>query len=118
MKKPTYITKEVLKARAEEIFLANTHTTIDTTKTIYIVKYCLNNFGGNAKIIIFATKSNMFAKNYCDKFNRILNKWKNYYKQFDNCDWLEDENFNKFERWYQLSQIDSCYIDVIQMRNY
>jgi len=85
-------------------------------KEIYIVKYNFGHSLDNDAAILFVTDSEKKAKNYCKKFNRILRKWQKYFNQFDDCDWLKDEHFNKFERWYQLRMIDRCFYNKIELR--
>jgi hypothetical protein len=85
-------------------------------KEIYIVKYNFRHSLDNDAAVLFVTDSEQKAKNYCKKFNSILRKWQKYFNQFDDCDWLEDEHFNKFERWYQLRMIDRCYYNKIELR--
>jgi DNA-directed RNA polymerase subunit L len=84
-------------------------------KEMYIVKYNFGHSLDNDAAILFVTKSEKTAKNYCKKFNKLLKKWQTYYNQFEKNDWIEDEHQNKFERWYQLRMIDKCYYGKIKL---
>jgi len=89
---------------------------------IYIVKYCGGFFEGYYELTIFATDKKGRATKYASKFNKILKKWKEHYKQyqevkFDNFVWLKNEHIdNHFNRWSMLQDITRCYIEEVEIR--
>ena len=90
-------------------------------KNIYIVKYCGGDYDGYYNKSIFVTKDKNKAIKYCEKFNRILKNYKDYYKKFEDnkrgfrC--LKDKYVNKyFNQWYRLKDIEKCYYDKIEIR--
>lgn len=90
-------------------------------EVIYIVKYCGGSYEDYYNTIIFATRKKTTATKYVTKFNRILKKWKDYYKQFENNEmgmvWInKDFANNHFDRWYSLQNITRCYYEEIKVR--
>ena len=83
---------------------------------MYIVKYNFGHSLDNDVATLFVTDSEKKAKNYCKKFNRILDKWEKYFSQFESNDWIKDEHLNKFEKWYKLRMINKCYYGKIEVR--
>ena len=83
---------------------------------MYIVKYNFGHSLDQDAAILFVTDSEQKAKNYCTKFNRILKKWKKYFNQFENNDWVGYRYQHKFDRWYQLRMINECYYGKIEVR--
>lgn len=70
---------------------------------------------------VFVTNEKSTAIEYCSKFNRILNKWKDYYSQYEVDDfgtkWIADEHVEKhFNRWNSLQEIQECSYQEIQFR--
>jgi len=87
----------------------------------YLIKYC----GGwdiedRYSTVIFVTDKKSIATEYCAKFNKILKKWKDYYKQFETKGgfrWIEKEHADKhFDRWYNLRNIKECYYEEVFFR--
>ena len=85
-------------------------------KEMYIVKYSFGHSLDNGAAILFVTDTEQKAKNYCNKFNRILKKWKKYHNKCAKQLWLRNDDFNKFERWYQLKMINECFYNKIELR--
>jgi hypothetical protein len=88
---------------------------------IYIVKYRGGTYEDSWDNIIFATTKKTTATKYVTKFNRILKKWKDYYKQFEEnkfgFNWLKNEYINKhFDRWNTISDISKCYYEEVPLR--
>jgi uncharacterized protein YnzC (UPF0291/DUF896 family) len=70
---------------------------------------------------IFATTSKENAEKYIEKFNRLLEKWKEYYSQFEEKEeggvpWLKEKYMDKFRRWEQISDIIKCKYVEIEIR--
>lgn len=88
--------------------------------TIFIVKYRGGEYEHAYEKIIFATPIKSKATNYATKFNRILKKWKRYYKQFETISFglvsLKDKHEHLFERWACLNDIDKCYYEEVLVR--
>ena len=89
---------------------------------IYIVKYTNYNFSdcGEEKIS-FATTKKTKATKYSQKFNKIVKKYSNHYKQFESNEfgfnWIKDEYVKQhFRRWNQLRNIGNCYWEEIKIR--
>ena len=88
---------------------------------IYVVKYCGGDYDEYQSVVIFATTNKRIAVQYTNKFNHILKKWKDYYKQFEGNDmgfvWIKDEHVEQhFYRWNRLRYITKCYYEEIEVR--
>lgn len=88
---------------------------------IYIVKYTYNCSEYDEHRIIFATTKKTKAIKYSQKYNKIVKKWREYYKQFESdkfgFSWIRDEYFKQhFHRWDQLRSIGRCYWEEIEIR--
>ena len=91
------------------------------TKKIYIVKYCGWNYDEAFFNNLFVTSKKNTAIKYVTKFNRILKKWKEHYKQYETIKFglvtIKDEHFEKrFDRWNYLRNIDRCFFSEIDVR--
>ena len=88
----------------------------------YLVRYSGGSYEDNFDYVIFATNKKTTATKYCSKFNKMLKKWKDYYKQFETkkygiMTWLDDEHIDtKFQRWNQISKISRCYWVEVSVR--
>ncbi|WP_379953309.1 hypothetical protein [Dokdonia sp. R78006] len=90
-------------------------------KKIYIVKYCGGSHDDWYSADVFVTDKKTTATKYVTKFNKILKKWKEHYKQYEenileNMNWIKDEHLEHFERWNDLQNITKCYCDEIELR--
>ena len=88
---------------------------------IYLVKYCGGKYDDHYTVIIFATNKKWRAIKYVSKFNRILEKWKDYYKQFETYEMgypcIKEECFDtKITRWECLQNITKCYCEEVFLR--
>lgn len=74
----------------------------------YLVTYSIGSHGDYYDHNIFVTKDFDVAKNYVEKFNRILNKWITYYDQFEDNIW--DDNIEQYiqNRYCQLYEINQA----------
>jgi hypothetical protein len=88
----------------------------------YLVKYYGGSYEDIFDVVLFATNKKSTATKYCTKFNKMLKKWKDYYKQFETqkygiITWIADEHINtKFERWNKLNKISKCCYVVVLVR--
>ena len=87
----------------------------------YLVRYCGGSYDDYYSAVIFVTNKKTTATKYVTKFNRILKKWKNYYKQFENnkygFKWIADEHIEShFQRWNSLQRITKCYYEEVSFR--
>jgi hypothetical protein len=89
---------------------------------IYLVRYHSGRHVDCWDTVIFATTSQSKAKKYVAKFNRILKKWKAYYKQFEEekfgmFPWIADKYVEEhFDRYSTLQMINKCYYTEVKVR--
>ena len=90
-------------------------------KKMYIVRYCGGSYDDWYEDNVFVTTKKSTATKYVTKFNKILKKWKEHYKQYEGkefgMDWIKDEYVEQhFHRWNSLRKITECYWDEIELR--
>lgn len=90
-------------------------------KNRYLVRYCGGSYDDYYSAVIFVTDNEATAKKYVTRFNRILKKWKEHYKQFETTKlgimWIADEHVEKhFDRWNSLQNITNCYYEEVPFR--
>lgn len=88
---------------------------------MYIVRYYGGSYDDFYEANVFVTDKKSTATKYVTKFNKMLKKWKDYYKQFETDDlgitWIADEHADKhFMRWNSLQNVTKCYLDEIECR--
>ena len=89
---------------------------------IYIVRYSRGSYDDYHEIDLFGTLSKDVAEIYIKKFNRILNAYKDFYKQFEyeqypGMTWIKKEYVNDyFDRWIFLSETNKAFIDELNIR--
>lgn len=88
---------------------------------IYVVKYVYGCSEYDEHRIIFATTKKTKAIKYSQKYNKIVKKWREYYKQFESNEfgfnWIKDEYVKQhYHRWNQLRNIGNCYWEEIKIR--
>jgi hypothetical protein len=91
---------------------------------IYLVKYWGGDWDDHYTHIVFATTNKSVATKYVKKFNSVLKKWKEYYKQFEykndeiwGTGWIKNEHIEQhYNRWSRLRSIDKCYWDEVEIR--
>ena len=87
---------------------------------IYIVKYNGGSYDDAYEVDLFVTDKKIKATKYVKKFNKILNKWKDEYKQYEESKYgyarLKDEYLQYFDRWYSLQNVSRCYCEEIEFR--
>ena len=94
---------------------------MNTKNKVYLVQYCGGNWDDYYTHHIFVTRDKNVAEKYVDKFNTMLEKWTNYYKQFERNPefgaWIADEHVEQhFNRWHGLNNITRCYYTEIEFR--
>ena len=87
----------------------------------YLVRYSGGDYEDAFDKIIFVTNKKSTATKYCTKFNKLLKKWQDHYKQFETKKygimmWLADEHIDKFSRWNKLQKMNRCYYEVVSVR--
>ena len=71
---------------------------------------------------VFVTDKKSKATKYAAKFNKVLEKWKDHYKQFEmgkrgSIQWLKEEfEEQHFNRWNRLRNTNKCYWEEIETR--
>lgn len=78
-------------------------------KYMWIVRYSRGSWDDFVRINVFVTTDEEKAKAYCEKFNRILTKWKEYWGQ------IEETEYN-FNRWNEVLETNNSYYDKIEIR--
>jgi len=88
----------------------------------YLVRYSGGSYEDAFDVVVFTTNKKSTATKYCTKFNKLLKKWKDHYKQFETkkygiMTWIADEHIDtKFYRWNKLQKISRCYYEVVSVR--
>lgn len=88
----------------------------------YLVRYSGGSYEDAFDVVVFATNKKSTATKYCTKFNKLLKKWKEHYKQFETRKYgimtcIADEHIEtKFYRWNRLQRINNCYYEVVSVR--
>ena len=85
---------------------------------IYIAMYSKGRYEDYSEYIVFATYDKSKVIKWCDKFNRILEKWIEYYEKYeDSFDWIKEEHVAKhFKRWSWLRNINKAYYEETEIR--
>jgi len=88
---------------------------------IYIVKYSCGSYDDYMENIIFATHNKSTATKYVTRYNTILKKWKEYYRQFEekiySINWIKEEFMEtKYDRWSNLSELNGCFWEEVEIR--
>lgn len=87
---------------------------------VYVVQYSGGSYEDYFTKIIFATTNKTTATKYVTKYNKILKKWKDYYKQYEDSNrginWIADKHIRYFERWYIIGKLNGCNYKEINLR--
>lgn len=86
---------------------------------MYLVQYSTGSYDSFYQNKLFVTSDENFAKQYVEKFNRILECGKQYMSKFDDpeFDWIKDEYIEKyFYRWIAFRETNQCYYQEIEVR--
>jgi len=94
---------------------------LDNMKKMYIVRYCGGSYDDCYEANVFVTNKKATATKYVTKFNKVLKKWKEHYKQYEGKEfgmvWIKDEYLEQhFDRWNSLRNINKCYWNEIELR--
>lgn len=89
-------------------------------KTAYLVKYQGGSWDDYYNANVFVTLNEETAKKYIDKANKMLLKWKEYFKKFeDESGWFDDEKHSVddwYMRWKQIKNISNFYFETITIK--
>jgi hypothetical protein len=79
----------------------------EIVKIIYVVSIITGEHDKVYQTTLFATYDKEYAEKYVNKFNRVLNKWHQHYKDLQKTDmWLTDDlYFKNEERWDLLDEV-------------
>lgn len=88
---------------------------------MYIVKYSTGSYSDYREIDIFVTLKKSKATKYVTKFNKILKKYKDHYKQYEepmveSMNWIKDIHIQYYERWSMLNETNNCFWIEIEER--
>lgn len=86
---------------------------------IYLVKYSIGSYEDYHVIDIFATQSKETADRYVEKFNRILEHWLDYMKEFqDKYGFRDAEKCTTTisYRYYDIIDTGQAFIEEIEIR--
>ena len=87
---------------------------------LYIVRYSRGDHADFRETDVFVTDKKATATRYVTKFNKLLKKWKEHYKQYESRgswnSWIKDEYLRYFDRWHSLGQMGECYYNEIEKR--
>lgn len=88
---------------------------------LYLVQCSSGEWDDHVNIILFATPNIKTAKKYITKANKLVKKYKKFYKQFEDKDkylpWIKDEYMDYFDRWNDLRKINNIFFNELEMRN-
>ena len=89
---------------------------------IYLVKYSAGSYDDYYEVNLFATNNEFTAKKYVDRFNTILQKWKNFLETM-NSEALNSENEEDFldkhpilYRYHDIVEINQAGYEQIKCR--
>ena len=88
---------------------------------MYIVKYSGGDYESVYTKDIFVTNDKREAMRYVMKANKLLRKWKKYYKRYE-VKWLgvttiaDEYTEAHYTTWYRLQNVDKCYFEEIELR--
>ena len=87
-------------------------------KKIFIVEYSTGDWDDYCVNTIFATTNEKTAIDYVMRFNRIVEKWKTYFKQFKDEDgYLINDDFPiNYDRYCQIMDVNRAYYCEIETR--
>ena len=90
---------------------------------MFLVHYWIGEYTDTVDVNIFVTESEETAKAYCTKFNCILTKWKEYYKNLaenarldDSIDEDSEEYYNIWAKYHKIEEVKYCSYRKIEIR--
>jgi ABC-type Fe2+-enterobactin transport system substrate-binding protein len=83
---------------------------------MYIIEYSTGSWDSWNKHNVFVTENEEVAKQYIEKFNHILTKWKTYLEEIleKNPNKINDNDF--YERYIKFNEANKAYYTEIQIR--
>lgn len=87
-------------------------------KVMYIVGYYGGQYMDSYTRYLFVTDNETLAIEYINKFNRILEKWKNHFVKYTEEDGIMKKEFINTPafRYYQIENITECFYQKIEYR--
>ena len=89
-------------------------------KQIYLVRYYGGSYESYKEVDIFATFEKTTATKYVTRFNKMLKKWKDHYKQYEDnisgIPYIRSEHMKYYNRWCSLHDITRCYWVAVEIR--
>ena len=83
---------------------------------MYIVKYDIGEYDSYKEVIVFATKNKSKATRYVKRFNKVMKNYRGFYSKFISPRWTNNSNYSYYDRWYNLQELGSCFMEQIQLR--
>ena len=91
---------------------------------MYLVKYSKGSWDDYFEVPLFVTESEDIAKEYVDKFNTILKKWKSFFEDTKpDIISLSSEDYNAFYdkypilyRYYDVTEINGAKYEQIKRK--
>ena len=87
---------------------------------IYLVSHSEQNYEDYEEEFIFATTDKQVAYSYADRYNALLKKWRDYYKQFEVKQGACHSGIShldiKYYRWITLKNLNGCKVTKVNMR--
>ena len=85
---------------------------------MYLVKYSTGSYDDFYQIEIFVTHDTIKAEKYIEKFNTILNNWKDFIKKYENDGHRDETKFvDEFSnRYWDIKETNHAFIEEIEVR--
>ena len=82
-------------------------------KNMYLVQYSEGSYDTYYVTYLFVTADEQVAKTYVDKFNKLLEKWQDYFESTD-----DEGNYININdmRYYDIMNINKCSYGKIEVR--
>ena len=92
-----------------------------TIDKVYLVKYSQGSYDDYECIDIFVTFDEEIAINYMNRFNYLIEEYKNFYSRFEEDTpygyrWIKDEYDDYYNRWSWLRRTNKCFIVEMEIR--
>ncbi len=82
---------------------------------IYLVSHSEYQYEDFQEEFIFATTDKQIAYSYMERYNAMLKKWRDYYKQFEVNREISHLDI-KYYRWATLKYLNGCEVTETNMR--
>ena len=88
---------------------------ISRKNTVYLVGYSTGQYDDFYIVNVFITENEEIAKKWVEKFNKIHSVWKKYFKErFEDAE--KEEDYQHWDRYYQITEINSAFYKPIKFR--